>query len=110
IFNHFISVFGFAFRNVPEATIKGRITTKDRVEYYFRTIGSIAVLFIEIEIGCGKRRLDAFAQVIAECNACDWINARMGFRAPIYGILSDGDEFEFFLFDGTTEPFSFKRG
>jgi len=69
IFNRLIAVFGFAFRNVPESTIKS-ITTKGRVEYYFRTIGSIAVLFIEIEIGSVKRRLDAFAQVIAE-----WLRA-----------------------------------
>jgi len=33
-----------------------------------------------------------------------------GFRVLVYGILCDGDIFEFFLFDGTTEPFSFQRG
>jgi hypothetical protein len=29
---------------------------------------------------------------------------------PVYGILCDGDAFEFFLFEGNTDPFSFKRG
>ena len=33
-----------------------------------------------------------------------------GFSASVYGILCDGDEFDFFVFDGTTKPFSFKRG
>jgi hypothetical protein len=28
----------------------------------------------------------------------------------VYGILCDGDAFEFFVFDAATEPFSFKRG
>ena len=29
---------------------------------------------------------------------------------PVYGILCDGEIFEFFLFKGNTDPFSFKRG
>jgi hypothetical protein len=29
---------------------------------------------------------------------------------PVYGILCDGDIFEFFLFRGNTDPISFKRG
>jgi hypothetical protein len=70
IFNRLIAVFGFAFRNLPESAIKGRITTKGRVEHYFQTMGSIAVFFLEIKyrIGSGKERLDAIAQVIAECD------------------------------------------
>ena len=43
IFNRLIAVFGFAFRNLPESTIRGRIATKGRVEYYFQTMGSIPV-------------------------------------------------------------------
>jgi hypothetical protein len=71
IFNRLIAVFGFAFRDLPESIIKGRITTKDRVEYYFRTMGSIAVFFVEMKlvIGSGDERLDAIAQVIAECDS-----------------------------------------
>jgi hypothetical protein len=63
-------MFGFAFTNLPESIFECRITTKDRVEYYFRAIGSIATLFIEIKpkTGSGQERLDAIAQVIAECN------------------------------------------
>jgi hypothetical protein len=40
------------------------------VEYYFEAIGSIAVLVIEmkLKIGSAKERLDAIAQVIAECD------------------------------------------
>ena len=29
---------------------------------------------------------------------------------PVQGILCDGATFDFFYFDGTTEPFTFKRG
>ncbi|KAN0115875.1 hypothetical protein V8E52_006415 [Russula decolorans] len=82
------------FSNLPGSTIEGRIITKGMVEYYFKTIGFIAVLFIELrlKIANGKERLDA------------------GFRVPVYGIQCDGDVFEFFLFNGTTKPFSFKHG
>jgi hypothetical protein len=58
-FNRLIAVFGFASM--------GRL---EWVKYYFKTIGSLAVLFIETtpEIGSGKECLDAIAQVIAECD------------------------------------------
>jgi hypothetical protein len=70
IFNRLIGVFQFAFRNLPESIIEGLMTTKGRVEYYFRSIGSIAVLFVEfkLKIGSAKERLDAIGQVIAECD------------------------------------------
>lgn len=70
IFNRLIGVFQFAFRNLPESIIEGRMTTKGRVEYYFRSFGSIAVLFVEFrfKIGGANERLDAIAQVIAECD------------------------------------------
>jgi hypothetical protein len=63
-------VFEFTVRNLPESFIEGRITTKGRVQYYFRAIRSVAVLFIEfkIHIGSATERLDAVAQVIAECD------------------------------------------
>ena len=69
IFNRLIAVFGFTFRNKPEPIVEGRIT-EDRVEYYFKAIGPIAVLFIEMRlVTCGgKGRLDAIAQIIAECD------------------------------------------
>jgi hypothetical protein len=64
------------FSNLPGSTIEGRIITKGMVEYYFKTIGFIAVLFIELrlKIANGKERLDAVAQAIAECDgqACSW--------------------------------------
>jgi hypothetical protein len=48
--------------------------------------------------------------IIFDTIASNWINTQQGYRVPVYGILCDGDIFEFFLFDGTTEPFAFKRG
>jgi hypothetical protein len=42
--------------------------------------------------------------------ACDWNNTRLNFAVPVYGILCDGSTFEFFLFDGSTKPYSFSRG
>lgn len=99
------------------------------MEYYFRAIQSIAILFVEFkyQIGGASERLDAIAQVIAECDgeaafwqisltnhlrdtAGDWNNAQDGVRVPVYGILCDGDVFEFFRFDGSPEPPSFSHG
>jgi hypothetical protein len=34
----------------------------------------------------------------------------MGIHLPVYGILSDGNTFEFFHFDGTAEPYTCKYG
>jgi hypothetical protein len=70
IFNRLIAIFGFAFTNLPESMIEGRLTTRGRVEYYFKSLGSFAVLFIEMKfkIGSIKERLDAMAQIIAECD------------------------------------------
>ncbi|KAF8494205.1 PLP-dependent transferase [Russula emetica] len=48
----------------------------------------------------GKERSDTVAQVIAECDACDWNNER---RVPVYDILCDGDAFHFFLSDGLAD-------
>jgi hypothetical protein len=65
-----VAEFGFAFRNLPEPIIDGCISTKGRIEYFFRAFGSVTVLIIEVKLKFGKdkERLDAIAQVIAECD------------------------------------------
>ena len=69
IFNHLVAEFGFAFRNLPESLINGRISTKGRIEHHFRAFGSITILVIEVKykVGNATERLDGIAQVIAEC-------------------------------------------
>ncbi|KIK09792.1 hypothetical protein K443DRAFT_301106 [Laccaria amethystina LaAM-08-1] len=108
IFNRLIAQFNFAFRNLPETIIEGRISTRGRIKHYFKAFGSISVLFIEVKfkIGNDADRLDAIAQVIAECDVCDRNNAAKGFDMPIIGILCDGMSFEFFSFDGKTRKFT----
>ena len=46
------------------------MTINGRVEYYYKAFGSVALLFIEFRLktGTAKERLDAIAQVIAECD------------------------------------------
>ena len=50
--------------------MEGHITTKGRVVYHFKAFGSVAVLFIEFQLktGSATERLDAIAQVVAECD------------------------------------------
>jgi hypothetical protein len=58
----------FAFMNFPESLFEGCITTKGRVEYYFKVFGLVAVLFVEFKLktSSAKERLDAIAQL---CNS-----------------------------------------
>lgn len=70
IFNHLVPQFDSIFRNLPESIIESRITNKKRIEYYLRAFGSISVLVVEVRLQVlnDQARLDAIAQVIAECN------------------------------------------
>jgi hypothetical protein len=116
-------------RNNPETIIEGRIATKDRVEYFFKIFGAIAILCAEWKLrkGNNAERLDEIAQVIAELDGkldtswdifccrpqssgCDLNNAKRGFSLPIYCILCDGLSFEFFKYERTTLIPSFFRG
>ena len=65
-----IGLFDFAFRNLPEPIIDGCVATSGKIKYYFEAFGSIGTLFIEVrlKIGSRKERMDAIAQVIAECD------------------------------------------
>lgn len=68
IFDYLGAQFGGWFRDTPEMLMRGRITTKGRVEYQFMTFSSsLAILFIEVKLNI-KNRLDAISQVIAECD------------------------------------------
>jgi hypothetical protein len=69
IFNHLVKQFGFMLRNEPETIMASRIGTRGHIEY-FKIFGAIAILCIEmkLKIGNNKERLDAIAQVIAECD------------------------------------------
>ena len=48
----------------------GRIMIPGRVEYHFKVVGGLTVLFIEIKmmVGTAGERLNAIAQVIAEAD------------------------------------------
>jgi len=112
ILNHLVVPFGSSFRNTPESLMTGRITRKGRIEYHLRTFGIITVVFMEVnlKISNDQARLKAIAQVIAECDACDNTNSESGFNVPIYGILCDGSNIQFFTFDGSTKPYKFSIG
>lgn len=108
IFNRLIAQFDFAFQNLPETIIEGHISTRGRIKHYFKAFGLISLLFIEVKfkISNEAERLDAIAQVIAECVACDRNNAAAGFGMSIIGILCGGRSFDFFSFDGKTRKFT----
>ncbi|KAN0079175.1 hypothetical protein V8E54_004389 [Elaphomyces granulatus] len=85
---------------------EGRIATKGRIEYQFQTYGGVTILFIEVKLGIGglAERLDCVAQVIAECDACAWLNHQNGYDIPIMAILCDGHGFYFYKFINKAHP------
>lgn len=99
-FNQIVALFSGVLSNTPETLLEGRLTTKGRIEYQFKIYGVITVVFIEAKIDIGNltERLNCFAQVIAECNACAWINHQNGYHLPIMAILCYGEHFYFFRF------------
>lgn len=46
------------------------ITTRDKIEYRFKTFGALSVVFVEVKlkIGSNDERMNAITQVIAECD------------------------------------------
>jgi hypothetical protein len=69
-FNKIVALFSGLLSNKPEATFEGKITTKGRIEYQFKTYGGVTVVFIEVKLDVGSltERLNCYAQVIAECD------------------------------------------
>jgi hypothetical protein len=59
-----------AIINTPVSIIPGRMTKRGRIEYHFLVFGGLSVLVIEVKfiLGTPDERLDAIAQVIAECD------------------------------------------
>ncbi|KAF8305940.1 uncharacterized protein EI90DRAFT_2986878 [Cantharellus anzutake] len=55
-------------------------------------------------VGSRSEHLNAIAQVIAESDACDFINREAGLLVPIHCILFDGWSFEFFKFERMPDP------
>jgi hypothetical protein len=69
-FKRIVALFSGLLYNKPESILEGKITTKGRIEYTFRTFGGVTVVFIEakLDIGSQTERLNCYAQVIAECD------------------------------------------
>jgi hypothetical protein len=69
-FNEIVGLFGGLLFNAPEEMLEGKITTRGRIEYQFKTYGGITVVFIEVKKNTGDliERLNYYAQVIAECD------------------------------------------
>jgi hypothetical protein len=44
------------------------MTTSGRIEYYFLSFGSTSIVVIEVKLRIMAERLNAIAQVIAECD------------------------------------------
>jgi hypothetical protein len=80
-FNKIVALFSGLLYNTPEDALEGRIATKGRIEYQFKTYGGVTVLFIEVKMQVGSltERLNCYAQVIAECDG--------EFRTPLVETL-----------------------
>ncbi|TDL16564.1 hypothetical protein BD410DRAFT_901961 [Rickenella mellea] len=112
IFNRLVAVFESAITNDPEPIRLGRHSAEGIIEYRFKTFGAIAVLLVDVNrrVTSDTQRLDAIAQVIAECGACHWTNVGYKIHVPIHAIICDTIGFSFFKFDGDTSPYTFSGG
>ncbi|KAF7976819.1 hypothetical protein HWV62_5496 [Athelia sp. TMB] len=112
IFSRLVAVFDGAYRSFPACIPEGRIASGGAVEHNFKAFGARPVLLVEYrrESGFADERLGAIAHVAAACDAADRESARKGLGVPVRAILCDGDTFEVFAFDGSTNPPAFSRG
>ncbi|KAF8346122.1 hypothetical protein F5887DRAFT_1184819 [Amanita rubescens] len=104
IFNHLVKQFNFMLRNDPETMIDNRFGTLGRIEYFFKTFGTVAFLCIQMKIMVGNdvERLKIIAQVIAECNRKPHTNSTSSL--PIHCVFTDGLTYEFFKFERNPDP------
>jgi hypothetical protein len=54
--NRLVAQFAFAFRNLPESILNGRVTTRGKIKYYFKAFGSIVALVIEVKLKIGSAK------------------------------------------------------
>ncbi|EPS43101.1 hypothetical protein H072_2928 [Dactylellina haptotyla CBS 200.50] len=107
-FNTIVSWFRLMIYNRPEQSIPAGASKKHGLRNYFKCFGGCTILVVDIRLnlGIGKDRLTAIAQLIAELETCNLNNEKQGFSVPIIGILCDGSSFEFFSYDGYSLTFS----
>ena len=88
IFNHIVKQFSFMLRNEPETIIAGPTGSRGRVEYFFKAFGATAILCIEMKLRIGNdaERLNAIAQVIAECDGTPYTLRHHSFRADFLNV------------------------
>ena len=77
-FNKIVALFSGLLSNAPEEMLEGKIATKGRIVYQFKTYGGVTVVFIEVKLDVGNlaERLNCYAQVIAECDGMFRITLR----------------------------------
>ncbi|KAF3903378.1 hypothetical protein ABW20_dc0105785 [Dactylellina cionopaga] len=106
-FNTIIAWFRLMIYNRPENFVESE-TKRHGLRNYFKCFGgcTILVLDIRLNLGIGRDRLNAIAELIVELETCNLSNEKQGFSVPIVGILCDGSSFEYFSYDGYSKSFS----
>jgi hypothetical protein len=100
-FSEILCLFGSGVVNKPEGVLDAQFTKRGRIEHHFYAMSSVSIVFIQVKktYVTGNGRLDVIVQVLAECDACDYVNSKSGHWAPILAILCDGEKFEFLVYD-----------
>lgn len=101
IVSSLLSLFSGRLINLPEHTLKGRITTSGRCEFSVTLQGMVMLLFIEFNeslAGSHEKHSNVIAQIIAEADGADLFNQINECDGiAIHAILTDGQAFEFFV-------------
>lgn len=96
-----LSLFSGRLINLPEHTLRGRITTSGRCQFSVTLLGMVMLLFIEVKDtlkGGPAKHSDLVAQVLAEADGADLFNkVNECDGIGIHAILTDGQRFEFYF-------------
>ncbi|RDB15416.1 hypothetical protein Hypma_004199 [Hypsizygus marmoreus] len=113
IFNHVVAAFkphitGTLASIMSPALRPGMVKDRDRLVSYFKAFGVIVLVIIETKRMChyDDEYFNCIAQLVAECDACDFDNSGSNFEPsiPLHGIITDGHQFTFYRYDSTPQP------
>jgi hypothetical protein len=103
ILSTMLALFCGRLMNLPDKLLKGVIETSGRCEYTISLLGPTMVLFIVLKDslnGSDDKHSDVITQVIAETDAWDLYNELEEYGGlPLHAILTDGQNFEFYVMD-----------
>ncbi|BCR86670.1 uncharacterized protein ACHE_30657A [Aspergillus chevalieri] len=105
LFEKMGAVFKSAVISKPGGLLnRSSIRPRFRKQYeILQELSNVVFLQVSRELASGSSALDVKAWLLAECSVTDYINDKNGHWAPVFAILCDGNNFEFFVVDSAAQ-------